>query len=349
MFALLESPLHATGVKVVAQRKLLYLEKLVASLLLATPRVRLQLDNRIIDLKQELSGELSEDDCKRKQRLLMLLEGLHSLLSFYLPCLFRIGFLVRCCTWDGRAKGTGENAKQVCEDVLVVLIHLLKDRQAKNEYVRTLAVALMTWQPSMSKMPGVCFAEESCEAMLSRMSHRCEVYKHLHGLNDTFNLFLTLPLPSRIPKGTRGCLKIGLVSLFASRLRKVICSDGCLPYAANVGAKTMHSSFDAMFPDFFEFPRILPKEGCAVVLEGVLRHALKTLIGKAVVSEAMKDFLASTVPRRSSADMAEYQKTQESLSLWFRKGKSPKIPKPPVKKTLMPKPRAKQAPFDTLT
>ena len=73
MFALLESPLHSTGVKVVAQRKLLYLEKLVASLLLATPRVRLQLDNRIIDLKQELSGEISEDDCKRKQRLLMLL------------------------------------------------------------------------------------------------------------------------------------------------------------------------------------------------------------------------------------------------------------------------------------
>ena len=48
LFALVESPLHATGVRQVAQRKLLYLEKLFASLLIATPRIRDQLRQRVV-------------------------------------------------------------------------------------------------------------------------------------------------------------------------------------------------------------------------------------------------------------------------------------------------------------
>ena len=164
LFALLECPLHAIGVKVVAQRKLLYPEKFIASLLLATPKLRFQLQNRVNDLRQQLGEGLSEVDNQRTKRLLVLLDGLQSLLNFYLPCIFRIGYLVRCCTWDGRVRGSGEKAKQICEDVLVILVHLLKDKQAKNEYIRTLAVTVFTWQPSMTRMPGVCFAEESCEA-----------------------------------------------------------------------------------------------------------------------------------------------------------------------------------------
>ncbi len=84
LFALIESPMHAVGVKVVAQRKLLYLEKMVASLLLATPKIKLQLNNRIIDLRQQLGEGLGEADCQRTKRLLFLLEGLNSLLLFFL-------------------------------------------------------------------------------------------------------------------------------------------------------------------------------------------------------------------------------------------------------------------------
>jgi hypothetical protein len=138
---------------------------------------------------------------------------------------------------------------------------------------------------------------------------------------------------------------LGLVNLFASRLRKIVFSDGCLPFAAIVGARTMHSTFEAMFPDFFNFPVPLPKRGCSSELEGVLRHSLRTLTGKAVVSEGMKDYLENDVPRRSPADLAEYHKTLENLNLWFRKGKSPVVPKPPAKKQLMPKPKARMASF----
>ena len=72
---------------------------------------------------------------------------------------------MRSCTWEGRARGTGEKAKHVLEEVFFTLIHLLSDTQAKNEYIRTIAVALLTWAPFMSSLPGVYFAEESCEAL----------------------------------------------------------------------------------------------------------------------------------------------------------------------------------------
>ena len=349
VFALLESPLHAVGVRVVAQRKLLYLEKLVAALLLAAPNLREQLDNRITVLKGQVSTWVFDVDGERRRRLLALLEGLSSLLNFYLPCLFQLGYLVRCCTWEGRSKGSGAIAKKICEDVLVLLVHLLKDNQAKNEYVRTLAISILTWQPMMSQMPGVCFAEESCEAMLSRLSHRCEVYRHLHGLDATFNLFLTMPLPSKIPKGTRGGLRIGLVKLFASRIRKVVFSDGCLPFAPNVGARTMHSFFEVAFPEGFKFPTNLPNESSASELERVLRYALRTLLGKVVVSENVSDFLVEKVPRRTDTDLREYQQATEKLNAWFRDNKEQTKPKPPAKKQFMAKPKAPRSTFNTIT
>ena len=76
-------------------------------------------------------------------------------------------------------------------------LHVLQDHDGKNEYVRTLGVALASWQPWMEKIPAVCFVEESCEALLSRMGHWCDVYRTLHGLDNTFDLFLTLPPPRR--------------------------------------------------------------------------------------------------------------------------------------------------------
>ena len=69
----------------------------------------------------------------------------------------------------------------------------MDDKDCKNENVRTLAVALATWQLWMGRILAVCFMKENCEAMLSRMGHRCDLYRNLHGFENTFDLFLTLP------------------------------------------------------------------------------------------------------------------------------------------------------------
>ena len=238
---------------------------------------------------------------------------LRSLLFLYLPTIFRAGYLVRCCSWDGRSPGSGSFAKQVLEDIFVILVHLLQSRSRKNEYVRTIAVSLVTWQPFMSKMPGVCFAEESCEALLSRMSHRCEVYRHLHGYDATFDLFLTLPMPSRVPKGTRGGLKKGLVSLFASRIRKIVFNGGDLPYAAVVGARQMHSVFESMFPENLQFAAPLPRTGAEHELRAALQHAVRTLVGKANISAELGQLFGEHVPFRGVRDSAEYQRALEMI------------------------------------
>ena len=102
------------------------------------------------------------------------------------------------------------------EQTFLLLLHLLKDADYKNEYVRTLSVALVTWQPWMSRIPAVCFVEEGYEALLSRMGHRCDVYRTLHGFDNTLDLFLTPPPPKRGLKATRGMLKQGLVNLHSA-------------------------------------------------------------------------------------------------------------------------------------
>ena len=337
VFALLETPMHATGVQVVAQRKLLYLEKLFAALLLAAPRLKGQLENKILQVKARM--EMGKNDIvaqEKAKKLYLLLEGLSSLLFFFIPAVFRVGYLCRCCTWEGRAMGSGSKAKQVLEDILILLVHILQQKCGKNEYIRTLSVALITWLPYMSRIPAVCFAEESCEALLSRMSHRCEVYRHLHGFDDTFNLFLTLPLPSKVPKQTRGCLKLGLVSLFASRIRKIVFSEGELPFAPTVGTKQMHSVFVNTFPDnMVPFPVPLQRTGGVERLHQAMLHALKTLLSKVTVSPEMEKILKDNVPVRSSHEADEYKQGFDLV-----KKPRPSPPPKPVRKKLMPKPRA---------
>jgi hypothetical protein len=173
------------------------------------------------------------------------------------------------------------------------------------------------------------------------MGHRCEVNRHLHGYEATFNLFLTLPNPSQLPKGTRGSLKQGMVGLFASRIRKIVFGDGDLLFCAPVGTKEMHSVFTSVFPDNYVFPSAVPRSGDAAALERVLRSALRTLVGKAVVSPAMNRFLTENVPRRRPLDIREYEISMVQQASWFTPGRQPRAPKPRAKKVFAPKPRAR--------
>ena len=121
--ALLENSSPVDGQKVVAFRKLLYLEKLFASLLLAFPRVSDQLAARV--------SQLSSSTDRESVILHSLLSGLHTLGTFYLPLAFRLGNAVRTCTWDGRQEKSGAKARFVLEASAVTLIHLMQDFGAK--------------------------------------------------------------------------------------------------------------------------------------------------------------------------------------------------------------------------
>ena len=55
---------------------------------------------------------------------LNLLEGLDSLLNYFVPALFQVGHCVRSCTWEGRTPKSGSRAKEILQDCLI-LLHML--------------------------------------------------------------------------------------------------------------------------------------------------------------------------------------------------------------------------------
>jgi len=111
------------------------------------------------------------------------LVALRDLLEFYAPAALRLGFLVRECTWSGGPQGSvrGDTALQILRDCLLLQVHLQQDWLAQQEYTRTIAVALLMWQPWMSALPGCCFVEESGEALLSRYTAACRKATYLSG------------------------------------------------------------------------------------------------------------------------------------------------------------------------
>ena len=327
--ALLECSAPVEGQKVVAFRKLLYLEKLFGSLLLAFPRISDQLAVRVNQLKD------SHDPTSVILHSLMV--GLQTLGQFYLPLAFRLGNAVRSCTWEGRQEKSGSKARFVLEACAVTLIHLLQDVKAKNEYVRTLLCALATWQPFMEGAPACVFAEETCEALLSRLSHRCDVNRHLHGFDATYNLFLTLPSTSWAPRNTRGSLKIGLVDLFASRFRRLLHLSVVPLLAPPVAPGTMHSQFVLMtFP--LDLPTPLPSTFSPDVMVSCMAHAMLCLTRKSSVSQDIQTHLGSTCPPSLQSQLDEYDAALRLLK------KHALGDSRPVRKILAPKRKAKPAP-----
>ena len=93
-----------------AHRKVLYMEKMFAALLLTAPDVRLQLRMRITSLGSQLtsatsSGHASSSHQTGSRLALELLLSVQRLLQVYVPALFALGYKVRECTWNGRRDG----------------------------------------------------------------------------------------------------------------------------------------------------------------------------------------------------------------------------------------------------
>ena len=224
-------------------------------------------------------------------------------MNYYCPMLLIIGSSVRSCTWDGRKQGGGKVAKEALQHCLVVLIHLFGSNAAKVEYVRTLSTALLAWQKWMDKLPGCCFVEESCEALLSRMAARCRGNPTISSFSGVMDLYLTLPPPSRTPKHTRGTLRQGLLQTFWVRARRLIARAGASPFSQ---WSSKGSQFEQAMPDNFVFPRPLH----SLVLEDVLPaldNSIRCVRSKARITAEVQQFLETKVPRASPTHTADDQ------------------------------------------
>ena len=224
ILVLLDPPSEpVAGQEVRCHRKLAYIERMFAALLLAGQALRPRLVSGLTQIGAVFRDgvpSIREVECFEHSVLL----GLHHLLCFWLPAVFSVGHKVRRCTWEGRPGGTvrGDTAKLVLQQCLGLMMQLQADWECKEEYTRSLSVALLSWQPWHSSLPGCAFVEESTEAMLSTASRQMSRQRSLSGFQAAFDMFVTLPLPSGDPHDLKVGFKWKLVGVYRRRLRRLV-------------------------------------------------------------------------------------------------------------------------------
>ena len=176
--------------------KVIHMEKTFLGLMLATSSNRGRIHERVTAL---LSSQRDLTPIRRKG--LRMLLALKDLLHTYCPAAFSIGTLVRECNLEGLV------AKQALEMFLLLMPNILKpEEQSAREYVKTIAVALLFWSQWHSSSLGCIHSEELGEALLSRFSGHCRRNSACTNVQQSSDLFLTLPLLQPGDKVLRGLL-----------------------------------------------------------------------------------------------------------------------------------------------
>ena len=250
---------------------------------------------------------------------LVLLNGLRQLVNFYVPALFLLGVRARRLTWEGGVHGSrrGDAARRLLETCLGVQVHLTDDWEGKLEYSRTLAIALLTWQPWYDTLPGCCFAEESCEALLSRMASRCVDNRTLTSFRDMYNLFVSMPLPGAEAPATAGEIKESLVTLMVTRIRRFISEPTGMRFPKLNTVK--EGVWLDRVPDTYRMPTAPTEESATRSLTGVLLSALRLLTARGVVRPDVRTAADALLPRRRDAQsLALLQEAQRRVQHMVR-------------------------------
>lgn len=236
-------------------------------------------------------------------RRLVDLRQLLLLITDYCPAIFSIGAMVRQCNWEGRAYGTGTVARTVLQRCLCVLLHLSPDDSHRIKYVRTVSLALLMWTPWYQACPGAMMAEEMCEAMLSKVTHRLRKYGARSGHDHYWNVFMTTPVAKK-PSDKAGGVPLKVRAAVRERLLALVRQSFAFP---NVKWSPGKTSVVAGVRQFKMSPPILPlaKNLAHEDLEVELRRALFGLVKKTKVSDDLWSVLISTFPRLSEEERKE--------------------------------------------
>ena len=215
----------------------------------------------------------------------------------YIPAIYVLGYWVRSLYWEGYPGGTihGIRARMILQCCLGLQLDITGDHECRLEYSRSLSVALLTWQPWMSRLPGCCFAEEPCEALLSRVASRCRQQRQLTQFTDVLRLFVTTPRASTASTtATDGSLREPFVKLVMSRLMRVITNADQLPVMQVAGAERGtwldNATAQVTMPGDYS-------SGIEVgAMETCLRSAVVSVTGRAVLSAETTDTAQALLP-----------------------------------------------------
>ena len=231
-------------------------------------------------------------------------------------------YKVRECTWNGRPDGPvkGDTARVLLEHCLLLQVHLQEDWRARTSYVRTIALALMTWQPWMSRLPGCVFVEESCEAMNSRLAAACRSNPVVTSFDGVLALYLLLDPPSAAPHHSRGQLRAGLVQDMAARLRALVSRSSGRLFPEAIDATRFRwvdgsqSNWMARGP--------LPRRHVAEAYTAIFQTVLGTVTAGRAMPTEVRDWLEDHVADRPAEEVAVIQGTLDRIRAWRTGGRT---------------------------
>ena len=324
--------------------KVIHMEKTLLGLMLATSSNRGRLDERVTSL---LNSQRDLTPIQRKG--LRMLLALKALLYTYCPAAFSIGTFFLECNWEGRGAGSGIVAKQALEMSLLLMLNILKpEEQLTTEYVKTTAVALLFWSQWHFASLGCIHSEEQGEALLSRFSAHCRRNTACTSVQQSSDLFVTLPPVQPGEKVLRGVLTERSVAMFSANLKQFILTAHtqslpiCVPVPDyKVEVRRLDAVEDLTFPGTMSRTRITTDR-----LKVVLLHAMQNLVARTRVPEGVEDFLQTNAPARTTAEQGVLRTAHASIRAANRAppaaaaapGGIALPPKPP------PKPRARGPP-----
>ena len=160
--------------------------------------------------------------------------------------------------------------------MLVLIVALTMDTDCNVPYVRTLCFALLLWLPYNDAVPGCYYAEEALEAMLSRLGSRCRAYPQMKTLDQTLDLFWSMPPPKRGAKKTLGRIHSRLVTIMPAWLRTfylAAMTNRMVHVEWNAGKKAVFTAV----PDDIKFPTRPLDNGGEALYHRLLARSLSTM------------------------------------------------------------------------
>ena len=189
------------------------------------------------------------------------------------------------------------------------------EKRVSAEYLRTNTVALLFWSDWHTRALGCLFSEEYGEAMLSRLLMRSREVGNAQSVQQTTDIFLTLPPTLPGEKKCQGVLTQKSVDKYAKHVRLFIqnISHSWFPFAVLEEDKYVVKRFDEAprmhFPGVLSRTRITEQQFLSVV-----RHSLRCPIAKTKIPNGVEDFLNAYSQKRSNVDRRQRSAHYHSIN-----------------------------------
>ena len=171
------------------------------------------------------------------------------------------------------------------------------------EYLRTNSVGLLFWSAWHTQAHGCLSSEEYGEAMLSRLLMRSREVGNAQSVQQTSDIFLTLPPTLPGEKKCQGVLMQKAVDKYTKHVRLFIQNTSHPWFPIDVlkedkyVVKRLYEAPRMQFPGVLSRTRVTEQQFFSLV-----RHSLLCLIAKTTIPNGVEDFLNAYSQKRSNVD-----------------------------------------------